>query len=143
MKKAKALFQAAASTALILAQSIPAFEQGGVVSKDGTILAGEKRHELAILPDGSFFVTANKPTLYDVPKGTEIMPDLNKIDIMDILHLKPLYANHSEDKQLIREMQNVTRAIKTQKQGNFYGMPLIKQLDNRGRFDNRRKSLMN
>ena len=141
--KAKALFQAGASTALILAQSIPAFEQGGVVAKDGTILAGEKRHELAILPDGSFFVTANKPTLYDVPKGTEIMPDLNKIDIMDILHLKPLYANHSEDKQLIREMQNVTRAIKTQKQGNFYGMPLIKQLDSRGRFDSRRKSLMN
>ena len=141
--KAQALFQAGASTALILAQSIPAFEQGGVVAKDGTILAGEKRHELAILPDGSFFVTANKPTLYDVPKGTEIMPDLNKIDIMELLHLKPLYANHSEDKQLIREMQNVTRAIKTQKQGNFYGMPLIKQLDNRGRFDNRRKSLMN
>lgn len=134
---------AGASTALILAQSIPAFEQGGIVAKDGTILAGEKRHELAILPDGSFFVTANRPTLYDVPKGTEIMPDLNKIDIMDILHLKPLYANHSEDKQLIREMQNVTRAIKTQKQGNFYGMPLIKQLDSRGRFDNRRKSLMN
>lgn len=137
------LASAIAGTSIILAQSIPAFEQGGVVAKDGTILAGEKRHELAILPDGSFFVTANKPTLYDVPKGTEILPDLNKIDIMDILHLKPLYANHSEDKQLIREMQNVTRAIKTQKQGNFYGMPLIKQLDNRGRFDSRRKSLMN
>lgn len=141
--KAKALFQAGASTALILAQSIPAFEQGGVVAKDGTILAGEKRHELAILPDGSFFVTANKPTLYDVPKGTEIMPDLNKIDIMDILHLKPLYANHSDNKQTDALLRKIDNSIRNQKQGNFYGMPLIKQLDSRGRFDSRRKSLMN
>ena len=134
---------AAAQTAIVLAQSIPAFEQGGVVAKDGTILAGEKRHELAILPDGSFFVTANKPTLYDVPKGTEIMPDLNKIDIMDILHLKPLYANHSDNKQTDALLRKIDNSIRNQKQGNFYGMPLIKQLDNRGRFDNRRKSLMN
>lgn len=141
--KAQALFQAGASTALILAQSIPAFEQGGIVAKDGTILAGEKRHELAILPDGSFFVTANKPTLYDVPKGTEIMPDLNKIDIMDILHLKPLYANHSDNKQTDALLRKIDSSIRNQKQGNFYGMPLIKQLDSRGRFDNRRKSLMN
>lgn len=141
--KAKALFQAGASTALILAQSIPAFEQGGIVGKDGTILAGEKRHELAILPDGSFFVTANKPTLYDVPKGTEIMPDLNKIDIMDILHLKPLYANNSDNKQTDALLRKIDNSIRNQKQGNFYGMPLIKQLDSRGRFDSRRKSLMN
>ena len=134
---------AGASSALILAQSIPAFEQGGIVAKDGTILAGEKRHELAILPDGSFFVTANKPTLYDVPKGTEIMPDLNKIDIMDILHLKPLYANHSDNKQTDALLRKIDSSIRNQKQGNFYGMPLIKQLDSRGRFDNRRKSLMN
>ena len=134
---------AAAQTAIVLAQSIPAFEQGGIVAKDGTILAGEKRHELAILPDGSFFVTANKPTLYDVPKGTEIMPDLNKIDIMDILHLKPLYANHSDNKQTDALLRKIDSSIRNQKQGNFYGMPLIKQLDNRGRFDSRRKSLMN
>ena len=137
------LGSAIASTALITAQSIPAFEQGGVVAKDGTILAGEKRHELAILPDGSFFVTANKPTLYDVPKDTEIRPDLNKIDIMELLHLKPLYANHSDSKQTDALLRKIDSSIRNQKQGNFYGMPLIKQLDSRGRFDSRRKSLMN
>lgn len=141
--RADALSQAILSSALVAAQTIPAFEHGGDVENDGIILAGEKRHELAVLPDGRMFITADKPTLYDVPKDTHIFPDVNKIDISSLLSLKAFKNNqHGNDKTEFL-LRNIDKSIKQQKSARFYGMPLIKQLENKNNFGNRKRSIMN
>lgn len=134
---------AGASTALIAAQTIPYFAEGGIMDKNGLAMLGDGgKKELAISPSGKFFISNDTPTMYNLEKGTQILPDVNKLDLMSILALKQVMPQNSStnDGKLMRELINT---VKSQKSGNFYGMPLIKQLDNRNRYSSRNKSLMN
>lgn len=137
------LGQAIANTALVAAQTIPAFAEGGDMLKDGKAILGDGgKHELAIAPDGSMFISGNTPALYDLQKGTHIFPDVNKVDLMSVLAAKQVMPNsgrNSED-MLLREL---IKTVKNQKQGNFYGMPLIKQMNMSDRYSSRKRSLMN
>jgi tape measure domain-containing protein len=66
----------AAQLAAVLAQPLPQFEKGGTVDTDSPIIAGEKGHELMILPSGKQMLTPDKPSiLTGVPVGTEIIPN--------------------------------------------------------------------
>lgn len=135
---------ASTSTALIAAQSIPYFAEGGIMDKNGMAMLGDGgKKELAISPSGKFFISNDTPTMYNLEKGTQILPDVNKLDLMSILALKQVMPNIGSDRGVLNELKNVTKAIQSQKSGNFYGMPLIKQLDNRSRYSSRNKSLMN
>lgn len=134
---------AAISTATALAQTIPYFAEGGVMDKEGKAVLGDGgKRELAISPSGNFFISKDTPTMYNLEKGTQILPDVNKVDLMGILALKQVMPQQGDDRMLVSEMRNITKAIQAQKQGNFYGMPLIKQLDSRSRYSSRSRSLM-
>lgn len=140
----RALAQAIFGTAIVAAQTIPAFAEGGDMPFSGKAMLGDGgKHELAISPSGKMFISSNTPQLYDLEKGTHIFPDVNKVDLMSVLAMKQVMPNMRGDNRTEALLQSIDRSIKGQKQGNFYGMPLIRQMNMSDRYSNRRKSLMN
>lgn len=138
------LATAISGTALAAAQSIPYFAEGGVMDREGKAVLGDGgKRELAISPSGNFFISKDTPTMYNLEKGTQILPDVNKVDLMGILALKQVMPLSNKDDRTEALLQSIDKSIKSQKQGNFYGMPLIKQLDSRSRYSSRSRSLMN
>ena len=138
------LTTAITGTALAAAQTIPYFAEGGIMDNTGVAVMGDAwKHELAISPDGKMFISENKPTLYNLEKGTTIFPDINKLDLMSVLNATKGLNIYSDNKDMVNELKSIKFAIKNQKQGNFYGMPLIKQLNQSQRYGNRTRSLMN
>lgn len=132
------------STALVASQQLPAFAEGGIMEKSGMAILGDGgKHELAISPSGSFFVSDNKPTMYHLERGTEIKPDINRLDLASVLAIRQAIPEFKDNSEMIKELKNVTNAVRAQKQGNFYGMPLIKQLQRSEKLSSRRRSLMN
>lgn len=137
------LTQALFSTGLIAAQSIPAFAEGGDMPFSGKAMLGDGgKHELAISPSGKMFISDNTPKLYELEKGTHIFPDVNKVDLMSVLAMKQVMPNMGAkaDDKLMRELIST---VKGQKQGNFYGMPLIRQMNMSQRYYSRKRGLMN
>lgn len=133
------------STGIIAAQTIPAFADGGIMDKTGKALLGDGgKNELAILPDGRMFITPDVPTVFSIPRGTEIMPDINAIDLRSLIAMKQVMPSYSgSDGKIINELRDVKKAIQQKGNGNFYGMPLIKQIGQSERFYYRKRSLMN
>ena len=138
------LAQSIISSALIAAQTIPAFAEGGVMGADGKAILGDgNKHELVVDPRGNFFISDNKSGLYDLKGGSQIFPDVNKLDIEKVLGLKKNSATSNEQKlNELTVLRSIERAIKTQKQGNFYGMPLVRQLNNSERYASRKRGLI-
>jgi hypothetical protein len=138
------LVSAIAGTALVAAQTIPAFAEGGVMGADGKAILGDgNKHELVVDPRGNFFISDNKSGLYDLKGGSQIFPDVNKLDIEKVLGLKKNSATSNEQKlNELTVLRSIERAIKTQKQGNFYGMPLVRQLNNSERYASRKRGLI-
>ena len=142
--KVKALQEALLNSAIVAAQTIPYFAEGGIMEKSGMAILGDGgKHELAISPSGNFFVSDNKPAMYNLERGTQILPDINRIDLASVLALRQALPELSNNSEMIKELKNVTNAVRNQKQGNFYGMPLIKQLQRSEKLSSRRRSLMN
>ena len=92
--------------ATVLATPIPAYEKGTKNAKGGTSLVGEKGVEYVITPQGATFLTPNKPTLMDIPKGSTVIPHLQTARMMDVQK----YAGG----QAI-DMSEVVRAIERKK----------------------------
>jgi len=143
--EALSLAAAIASSAAIAAQTIPAFAEGGDMLKDGKAILGDGgKHELVVDPRGNFFISDNKSGLYDLKAGSHIFPDVNRLDIEKILGLNRNSAGSSEQKlNELATLKSIERAIKTQKQGNFYGMPLVRQMNNSERYGSRKRGLIN
>lgn len=65
--------------ATIMAQPIPKYAKGTEDHPGGLAVVGDGgKKELAILPDGGYYVTPSVPTLVDLPKGTEVLPSVNE-----------------------------------------------------------------
>jgi len=139
------LASAIAAQTLVLAQTIPAFAEGGDMVKDGRAILGDGgKHELVVDPRGNFFLSDNKAGIYDLKAGSHIFPDINKLEIENVLGLKKSSTSNNEQKMNeLSILKSIDKAIKTQKQGNFYGMPLVRQLNNSERYMSRRRGLMN
>ena len=141
---ALSLTSAIAASALIAAQTIRAFAEGGDMDKAGTALLGDGgKHELAISPSGKMFISSNTPQLYELEKGTHIFPDVNKVDLMSVLAMKQVMPNLRGDNRTEALLQSIDKSIKGQKQGNFYGMPLIRQMNMSDRYSARKRGLLN
>ena len=137
------LTQALLSSAMIAAQTIPAFAEGGDMLNDGKAWLGDGgKHELAISPDGKMFISGNTPSLYELEKGTHIFPDVNKVDLNSLLALKQVNLGNvaQKDDRLMRELIST---VKGQKQATFYGMPLMRQMTMSDRYSRRKSGLMN
>lgn len=138
------LASAIASTALVAAQTIPAFAEGGVMDKDGKALIGDGgKNELIMTPTGDWYVSPKVPTVVDMQAGTKIFPDINKLDLNSFLAMAQVQPQMLKTDNLEKELKELNRNVRNQKQGNFYGMPLIRQLNNSSRYSARKRGLMN
>jgi hypothetical protein len=134
---------AVASTALVLAQTIPAFEEGGVVEKDGKVLVGEKRHELWVSPNGYMGVTPNTPTVMNMEAGTKIYPDLTKIDLMSIIGLSKISDKSYDMYRVENVLRNIEKGLANQKSTKLSTQRLFDQLNQSDKYLARKKGLMN
>lgn len=138
------LATAISSTALAAAQTIPYFKDGGIMEKSGKAVLGDGGiSELVLNPNGEIFVSDNKPTIYDLEKGAKIFPDAAKVDIDNIIgdsNRKIIIKN--EDDKLLKEIRMTNTLLKRQKSTNFYGMPLIEQMNSKEKINKRKRGLL-
>lgn len=74
----------AIQVATILATPIPSYAEGTKDSsghKGGTALVGDAGKHEVIMHSGKAWITPATPTLVDIPKGAQVFPDVNKVDI--------------------------------------------------------------
>lgn len=70
--------------ATALAQPIKAYAEGtkGKKHPGGLALVGDGNKAEVVMYDGKAWVTPDSPTLVDLPKGAEVLPDAEKVSIM-------------------------------------------------------------
>lgn len=69
----------ALQAAVIAAQPIPKYAKGTEDHPGGLAVVGDGgRKEVAVFPDGNYYITPSVPTLVDLPKGTEVLPSVNE-----------------------------------------------------------------
>jgi hypothetical protein len=74
-----ALAQGAIQAGLIAAQPIPKYRTGTGYHPGGLMYAGDGgKSEIVIPPGGNAFTTPSVATLYDMPRGTIVLPDANQ-----------------------------------------------------------------
>lgn len=74
-----AIATGALQAAVIAAQPIPKYAKGTEDHPGGLAIVGDGgQKEVAILPNGGYYVTPSIPTLVDLPKGTEVLPSVNE-----------------------------------------------------------------
>ena len=130
--------------AIIAAQTIPYFAEGGVMEHTGLAVLGDGgKSELALTPQGKFFLTSNQPELHNLEKGTRIYPDASKVDINKVLSMHRGSSVAIKDDKIYNEIRQTNRLLKTQKNGNFYGMPLIRQIQQGEYISQRKRGLLN
>lgn len=122
---------AAAQTALILAQPLPKYEKGtqGKPHKGGKALVGEVRPEVILEPGRNPYVV-EKPSILNLPKGTEVIPSLKEWEmlqraaVMSSLDMEVNKAknyqgaeafNSRYDAELLEELRRNTEATKKNK----------------------------
>lgn len=69
----------AAQIAIIASQQIPKYAKGTKDHPGGLAIVGDGGKKEGILADGGLFVTPDKPTLVDLPKHAQVIPDLSFI----------------------------------------------------------------
>ena len=82
-------------------------------------------------------------TVYDLEKGAKIFPDAAKVDIDNIIgnsNRKIIIKN--EDDKLLKEIRMTNTLLKRQKSANFYGMPLIEQMNSKEKINKRKRGLL-
>jgi hypothetical protein len=139
------LITALGATALIAAQTIPQFAEGGTMKKSGKAWLGDGgKQELVVTPDGGLFVTPDVPTMYDLKAGTKIYPDIAGADVSRILNMKLMSAGvNSSNDELIKEMQLTNYLLKKQRPAVFNGMSLIEQIKFGDKISSRKRGLFN
>lgn len=74
----------AVQTATILATPIPSYAKGTEKHKGGPALVGDAGRSEVVLYGGSAWLTPDKPTLMNIPKGAKVLPKYDKSAIGDI-----------------------------------------------------------
>lgn len=113
-----ALAQGAIQAGLIAAQPIPKYRTGTGNHPGGLMYAGDGgKSEIVIAPDGNAFVTPSVSTLYDMPRGTVVLPDASQaIEQSFNMMYKPVMpavasGNDLQVKMLSKKMDAVINAI--------------------------------
>jgi hypothetical protein len=113
-----ALAQGAIQAGLIAAQPIPKYRTGTGDHPGGLMWAGDGgKSEIVIRPDGNAFVTPSVSTLYDMPRGTIVLPDADQaIEQSFNMMYKPLLpamagGGDAQVKMLSKKMDAVISAI--------------------------------
>ena len=142
--KALLLGLAISQTALVSAQSVPYFAEGGVMEHTGKAVLGDGgKSEFVLNPDGTFFLSKDEPTMYNLEKGTKIYPDANKIDIDSLMRLNHQSQTPIKDMTMINEIKKTNKLLSNQKTPTFVGMPLIRQMQFGQNYAGRKRGLIN
>lgn len=101
----------AIQVATILATPIPSYAEGtkdATGHRGGTALVGDAGKHEVIMYSGKAWVTPDTPTLVDIPKGAQVFPDVDKVDISDfdlpdwdLPSFLPAYFNSTTSKDTI------------------------------------------
>lgn len=114
-----AIATGALQAAVIAAQPIPKYAKGTEDHPGGLAIVGDAgKEEVAIFPDGKYYVTPRVPTIVDLPKGTEVLPDANDV-MLSIAKAQRLDSNvpnpttriENEIVELKKTMKSVITAI--------------------------------
>jgi hypothetical protein len=102
----------AVQQAAIIAQKPPQYKEGTAFHRGGLAILGDGGvQEGVILPGGSSFASADIPTLYDLPRGTKVLPDIGQLEAP-----QPAPTSGSVDLERIEKMQAKTiKAIQANK----------------------------
>ena len=99
--------------AAVLAQPIPKFAQGGVMSHDGLAVVGDGgKQEVIRTPDGKISLTPSTDTVVNLEKGTEIFSSVDKFnqqnpnEMSGLLHSASLLASISLNQKNINGMMS-------------------------------------
>lgn len=82
----------AVQVATALAQPIKAYAEGtkGKPHPGGFAIVGDAYKPEAIILGGKAFITPDSPTLVDLPRGAQVIPDVNEKDLMSMGALLPM-----------------------------------------------------
>jgi TP901 family phage tail tape measure protein len=96
--------------AAIVAQKPPQYKEGTDFHSGGLAILGDGGvREGVILPSGKAFASADIPTLYDLPRGTKVLPDIEQLEVQQA-------ASTAVDLERIEKMQAKTiQAIQNNK----------------------------
>jgi hypothetical protein len=100
----------AIEVAAILAKQIPAFEDGGIHTKGGLLIAGEAGEEIAKVPGKGFFMTPGVPTLMSAPAGTEFFDHNESMRMLATSGLGVNTDRQPTEKEY-RELRNLGRKL--------------------------------
>lgn len=67
----------AAQLATIIAQPIPKYAKGADYHPGGLAIVGDAGKHEAVISGGKAYITPDTPTLMPIPKGAEVLPDIN------------------------------------------------------------------
>ena len=104
----------ALQAAVIAAQPIPKYAKGTEDHPGGLAVVGDGgRKEVAVFPDGNYYITPSVPTLVDLPKGTEVLPSVNEA-LMSITKAPRIEMNApTYDKQIRDEIVELKSTMKS------------------------------
>lgn len=112
--KTAAAVTAGANSALIAAQTIPAFAEGGMMEQTGTALVGDaslwgkpRKHEVLLYPTGQVGLTPDSPTLMNLPKGTRVYPDADKLPTLRDIERKIIVNSIFNSKEIVDELRTL------------------------------------
>jgi hypothetical protein len=107
----------AAELSIAIATPIPHYKHGTKNHKGGLAVVGDAGKSEGIeLPDGRILKTPSTDTLIDLPKGSKVYPDYEKMMIKATVTNVPSYREKTvvdnATPKIIAELKDVTKAIK-------------------------------
>lgn len=96
----------AVQIAAIQSEPLPQFAKGVKDFEGGKAIVGEKGTEIISTPDGMSYLTPDKPTLVNLPKGSDVIPhgEINGYSLKNNIDLKPLIeSNKRLEKAIINK----------------------------------------
>ena len=113
-----------AQSAVIATQPIPTAQKGIKGHKGGLILAGEAGEELVKMPGNRYALTDAVATVYDFPRGTDIIPHEETLKLLasDSLRISSARSQSSDGYgRLEKKLDRINSTIKNKREWNLVG----------------------
>lgn len=109
----------AVQIATILATPIPAYAKGTDYHKGGPAIVGDGGRSEVVVFNGSAWLTPDKPTLVDMPKGAAVIPSINQYDnniggmaIIPTMSERQIVMSGYDDKNMRRGVSELAYLIR-------------------------------
>jgi len=114
---------AAFQIATIIARPIPAAEKGIKDHQGGPIIAGEKGQELVRMPGGQLALTHEVATVYNFPRGTEIIPHEETMRMLasNQLHLDRRPISGEPYGRIEKKLDKINSTIRNKREWHLSG----------------------